>query len=102
VFLGFVISMVFGHAPVILPGVLRVPLPYHPAFYGHLALLHLGLAIRIVGGDLLSIPGAWRLGGTLSVLAMLLFIAVSVASVVGGSLRGSAPRAARSSPGAPS
>ncbi|MFB9895270.1 hypothetical protein [Planobispora takensis] len=29
-FLGFVMSMVFGHAPVILPAVLRVRLPYRP------------------------------------------------------------------------
>jgi hypothetical protein len=36
-FLGFVISMVFGHAPVILPAVLRLPLPYHAWFYAHLA-----------------------------------------------------------------
>src|SRR5690606_39847014 len=32
-FLGFVISMVFGHAPVILPAVLRVRLPYRPILY---------------------------------------------------------------------
>jgi len=28
IFLGFVISMVMAHAPVILPAVLRRPLPY--------------------------------------------------------------------------
>jgi hypothetical protein len=78
VFLGFAISMVFGHAPVILPGVLRVPLPYHQAFYLHLVLLHVGLLIRIVGGNLLEIPGAWRLGGTLNVAAILLFLVASV------------------------
>ena len=80
IFLGFVISMVFGHAPVILPGVLRVPLPYHPAFYGHLALLHAGLLLRVIGGDVLDIPGAWRLGGTLNVVAVLLFLVVSIAA----------------------
>ena len=31
IFLGFVFSMVFAHAPVIVPAVLRVPLPYHRA-----------------------------------------------------------------------
>ncbi|MGJ3560865.1 hypothetical protein ACR6C2_30325 [Streptomyces sp. INA 01156] len=30
VFLGFVISMIMAHAPVILPAVLRRPLPYRP------------------------------------------------------------------------
>ncbi len=49
VFLGFVISMVFGHAPVILPAVLRVRLPYHPILYAPLALLHASLLVRVVG-----------------------------------------------------
>ena len=31
VFLGFTLSMIMAHAPVILPAVLRRPLPYHPA-----------------------------------------------------------------------
>ena len=30
VFLGFTMSMIMAHAPVILPAVLRRPLPYHP------------------------------------------------------------------------
>ena len=38
--LGFVFSMVFGHAPIIFPAVLRVAVPYHPVFYVPLALLH--------------------------------------------------------------
>lgn len=83
IFLGFVISMVFGHAPVIIPAVLRVPLPYHPRFYVHVALLHVGLVVRIVGGDLLGQPELWRLGGVLDVVAMLLFVGSSAAAVVG-------------------
>ena len=81
-FLGFIISMVFGHAPVIVPAVLRVPLPYSPAFYGHLVLLHVGLLVRVVAGDLLGVPGAWGLGGVLNVVAILLFVGVSAAAVV--------------------
>jgi hypothetical protein len=81
-FLGFVISMVFGHAPVIVPAVLRVPLPYSPVFYGHLALLHAGLLVRVAGGDVLGVPGAWGLGGVLNVAAILLFVGVSAAAVV--------------------
>jgi hypothetical protein len=73
-FLGFVISMVFGHAPVILPAVLGRPLPYRPWFYGHLALLHVGLLIRIVVGDVLGVTAGWQLGGVLNVAAVLLFL----------------------------
>lgn len=79
-FLGFVISMVYGHAPVILPAVLRIPLPYRPWFYGHLVVLHVGLVVRVVLGDVLGLPGAWQLGGILTVTSMLLFVAVSVAT----------------------
>jgi len=82
IFLGFVMSMVFGHAPVIVPAVLRVPLPYRPRFYAHLALLHVGLLVRVVGGDLLGIVGLWQLGGVLNVLALLLFVGSSAASVL--------------------
>ena len=82
-FLGFVISMVYGHAPVILPAVLRVPLPYRPSFYGHLVLLHVGLVIRVVAGDLAGNPQAWQVGGVLTVTSMLLFVVASVAAVAG-------------------
>ncbi len=82
-FLGFVISMVYGHAPVILPAVLRVPLPYRPWLYGHLLLLHVGLLIRVVAGDLASFPQAWQLGGVLTVTSMLVFVVASVAAVAG-------------------
>ena len=82
-FLGFVMSMIFGHAPVILPAVLGLPLPYRPWFYGHLVLLHAGLLIRILVGDLLGVTAGWQLGGVLNVAAVLLFLGGSVvASVV--------------------
>ena len=80
-FLGFVISMVFGHAPVILPAVLRVPLPWRPWFYVHLALLHAGLVVR-VGGDLAGSTAAWQAGGVLTVTAVLLFVVASAGSAI--------------------
>ncbi len=81
-FLGFVVSMVFGHAPVILPAVLRVPLPYRPWFYGHLVLLEAGLVLRVIGGDVAGSRAAWQLGGMLNVLAMLLFVGASGTSTI--------------------
>jgi hypothetical protein len=111
-FLGFVVSMVFGHAPVILPAVLGLPLPYRPWFYGHLGLLHAGLLIRIVIGDLLGWSAGWQLGGVLNVVAVLLFLGGSVvASVVATRRRGRRPtdpasssdpsRSGRGCPGSP-
>lgn len=81
VFLGFVFSMVFAHAPVIVPAVLRVPLPYHRRFYAHLALLQVSLVLRVVGGDLAGNLAAWRWGGVLGELAILMFLVSSAYAV---------------------
>ena len=90
VFLGFVFSMIFGHAPIILPSVLGVPLPFRQAFYAHWALLHLSLLLR-VGSDLaLWLPGQ-RWGGLGNSLAILLFLANSVRAIVAGEGGGHEP-----------
>jgi hypothetical protein len=83
--LGFVFSMVFGHAPIIFPAVLRVAVPYHPMFYGPLALLHASLALRLVG-DAIGEVGWVRAGGLLNALALAAFIAVTMIAVVRGRL----------------
>jgi hypothetical protein len=79
VFLGFVFSMVFAHAPVIVPAVFGVALPYRRAMYAPLALLHVGLALRIFG-DLAEDLTAWRWGGVLDEAAILAFLATAVAT----------------------
>ncbi len=78
VFLGFTISMVLAHAPVILPAVLRRPLPYHPAMLAPLALLHGSLVLRLWIGDTLGSMIAWRTGGVLNIVALLCFVVVAV------------------------
>ncbi|HUH95300.1 MAG TPA: hypothetical protein VL742_19425 [Casimicrobiaceae bacterium] len=79
--LGFVFSMVFGHAPIIAPAVLRVRMPYHPAFYLPLALLHLSLLVRVAGDARGSV--AWvRVGGLLNGLALAAFIVSMVIAAV--------------------
>ncbi|MBI3940954.1 MAG: hypothetical protein HY315_08970 [Acidobacteria bacterium] len=73
VFIGFVFSMIMGHAPIILPGVLGVLLPFRLEFYSHLGLLHFSLLLRIAGGLAGWIP-AQRWGGVFNVAAVLLFL----------------------------
>ncbi len=73
VFLGFAFSLIFGHAPIVFPAVLGVPLAYHPTFYLPLSLLHLSLTLR-VAGDLLGWWAARQWGGLLNVVAVLLFL----------------------------
>lgn len=79
-FLGFVFSMIFGHAPIIFPAVLRVAVPYRPAFYGHLALLNLSLAVRVLG-DIASNDRMGEIGAMLNAAALALFLANTVNSV---------------------
>jgi hypothetical protein len=80
-FLGFTISMVMAHAPVILPAVLRRPLAYHPLLLAPLALLHASLALRVWIGDALGHPLAWQVGGVANIVALLGFVATAVWSV---------------------
>jgi len=48
--LGFVFSMMLGHAPVILPALARVKLLFGWFFYVPLGLLHISLAVRLFFG----------------------------------------------------
>ena len=82
IFLGFVMSMIMAHAPVILPAVLHVRLPYHRAMYAPAVLLHASLILRVVVGDGFDVVWAWRLGGTLNVVAVLGFVVVAVWSAL--------------------
>ena len=77
VFLGFTVSMIMAHAPVILPAVLRRPLPYHPAMMAPAALLHGSLALRLWAGDARGAHLAWQVGGVLNITAVLLFVGVA-------------------------
>lgn len=80
-FLGFVFGMIFAHAPIILPAVVHVTVPFHPVFYLPPLLLHAGLALR-VAGDLAGTPALRQWGGLVNVIAILLFILVLGARVV--------------------
>jgi hypothetical protein len=73
-FLGFVFSMVFAHAPIILPAVTGAAVPYRPVFYAHLALLHASLVLR-VASDLAGWADGRQWGGMLNVAAVVLFVA---------------------------
>ena len=84
--LGFVFAMVFGHAPIIFPAVLRVAVPYHPTFYLPLALLHLSLVVRLAGDATAQFDWT-RIGGMLNALALAAFIASTASAVARGRRR---------------
>lgn len=72
-FLGFITSMIFGHAPIILPAVTGRAVRYTPFFYSHLISLHVTLLIRLIG-DLTANTLLREWGGLLNVLVLLLFL----------------------------
>lgn len=86
IFVGFVLSMIFGHAPVIIPAVLGMPVKYSPIFYLHLALLHISLVLRL-SGDLLYWHPARQWGGLLNEVAVILFLLVTVVAARQGQKR---------------
>lgn len=83
ILVGFVFSMVFGHAAVIFPAVVRVKMPYHWTFYLPLLALHASLLVRLAG-DGLALPDLRSLGGLLNAAALALFILSTASSVIRG------------------
>lgn len=80
VFIGFVISMIFGHAPIIFPSIIGAQINFLPSFYLHLALLHVSLALRILA-DFANEQTLRMWGGLLNEAAILLFLAMTVYSI---------------------
>ena len=82
VFLGFTMSMIMAHAPVILPAVLRCRLPYNPVMIAPPVLLHTSLILRLAVGDGRGLDVARQIGGALNVVALLGFAAITAGSAI--------------------
>ncbi len=103
IFLGFVMSMIFAHAPVIVPSVLGRPLPYRWYLYVPLVLLHVSLALRLAGGDWAGNIDAWQWGGSVNEVAILLFLVMAAVLVIRSRRTGRRPpRLPQTAPGGPS
>jgi len=82
IFLGFTMSMIMAHAPVILPAVLRCRLPYHPVMIVPPVLLHASLLLRLGVGDAHDVDLARQVGGSLNVVALLGFAVLTAGSAI--------------------
>jgi hypothetical protein len=80
ILLGFVFSMVMGHAPIILPAVARVKIGFHNAWYAAPALLHLSLILR-VGADMSGEVGLRKAAALMNALAIGLFLLIVLSSL---------------------
>jgi hypothetical protein len=70
--IGFVLSMVFGHAPIILPAVIGVRLRYSGFSYVPLVLLHVSVILRI-GSDLLEWVDVRAASAIATILALVAY-----------------------------
>lgn len=78
--LGFVFSMMLGHAPVILPAIARVKVLFGWVYYLPLALLHVSLVVRLVAGHVdVRVLTA---GATANALAIAAFVATVAGSAI--------------------
>ena len=74
VLLGFVLSMVFGHALIILPAVAHIRPRFSPVLYAAVATLHASVALR-VASDLIGSDAGRRWSGLVTAAAIAGFVA---------------------------
>jgi hypothetical protein len=91
--LGFVFSMMLGHAPVILPAIARVKVLFGRAYYVPLVLLHGSLFLRLVPGHL--DPAALATGAAGNAVAIGVFAVTVAGSAVAWRIKHSSARTQR-------
>jgi hypothetical protein len=79
--LGFVVSMIFGHAPLVVPVIARMRMRFTSFFYVPLALLHVSLLVRLGVG--LGDATVRLAGGVLNAAAIVLFALTVLLSLRG-------------------
>ncbi len=79
-YVGFVLTMIFGHAPIIVPALTGKVVDWRRHFYVPLALLHASLLMRVAGDHLGSVAGR-QWGGLLNEVALVMFLVVMGAAV---------------------
>lgn len=95
-FVGFVFAMIFGHAPIIFPAVLGLPVYFLRTAYVPLVILHGSLLLRVMS-DLANWPAGRAWGAAGNGVAVGLFLLNTVTSIVLGSLRAAGPVRAKPS-----
>ena len=79
-FIGFTLSMLFGHALIVLPTVIGIKLGYRNTLYVPLALLQLSVILRVLGG-LWERDDIRMFSGPLTAAALMVFAGVVLSLV---------------------
>lgn len=78
IMIGFVFSMVFANAPIIMPSIIGLKKSFHWSLYMPLWLLHITLVFRVIGGLILNnhlrLIGA--MGNAISVVLFIFLFAI--------------------------
>lgn len=82
VFAGFTFAMIFAHAPVVLPAVIGVRMPYQPGFWVHMVGFQAATITRLVA-DFAGLASLRTGAGIASGLMLALFAISSAAAVIG-------------------
>lgn len=88
IFVGFVFSMIFAHAAVIIPALTGLLVPYHHYFYMPFMILHISLLLRVTG-DIAWIPMLQTTGSYVNVAAILLFLGGIMVQLIRNKIQGS-------------
>jgi hypothetical protein len=85
-FIGFIFSMIFSHAVIILPAVTKLSVKlYRPVLYVWFALLQVSLVVRIIA-DVIGDVTCRKIGGLVNGISIFLFF-ISVAAIMVTELR---------------
>jgi hypothetical protein len=75
--IGFIMSMIFGHAPIILPAVTGLRIRYSAAVYAPLFVLHLSVLLR-VAADLFELIELRTISGPITIIALASYAAILI------------------------
>ena len=92
IFVGFTFSMVFAHAPVIFPAVLKLKITFSKLLYLPLIALHASLLMRLIG-DLYSYKLRYW-GGMISAVSIVLYFLLTLAVTLYSTVLKAKPRVA--------
>ncbi|GAB2621416.1 hypothetical protein GCM10027035_16960 [Emticicia sediminis] len=80
-FVGFVLTMILAHAPIIFPSLLQIRItPFHPIMYVWLLALHFSLFLRIYG-DVFQHYELRKLGGLLNGISFVGYL-LTIAGII--------------------
>ncbi len=78
---GFILSMVFAHAPIILPAVTGAPVRYVPVLYVPAILLQVAIGLRVIF-DAMEATEKLRCPAWLTIAAIVIYVALLLGTMV--------------------